>query len=169
MKDLIEALEKEITFCDNSLKKYEQPFVKVEFVENFFEHFKIYYNHLNNIIISYIENAEKMNKLIENFKAKAIKFYENMKYELSEKCSYELKQCDLAIKVINEYKKQFNLFKGEFSRIIEYVDVYNTDEMLIEYYEDLRGSLIRELEELAQMMDEFEEFNDKVAKDLGWV
>ena len=124
---------------------------------------------MNNIIISYIENAEKMNKLIENFKAKAIKFYENMKYELSEKCSYELKQCDLAIKVINEYKKQFNLFKGEFSRIIEYVDVYNTDEMLIEYYEDLRGSLIRELEELAQMMDEFEEFNDKVAKDLGWV
>ena len=32
MKDLIEALEKEITFSNNSLKKYEQPFVKIEFV-----------------------------------------------------------------------------------------------------------------------------------------
>lgn len=169
MKDLIETLEKEITFCDNSLKKYEQIFVKVEFVENFFEHFEIYYNYLNNKIIDYIEDAEKMNKLIKNFKAEAIKFYENMKYELSEKCSNELKQCDLAIKVINSYKKQFNLFKGEFSSIIEYVDVYNTDEMLIEYYEDLSGSLISELEELAQIMDEFEEFNDKVAKDLGWI
>ena len=29
MKDLIEALEKEITFCYNSLKKYEHPFVKI--------------------------------------------------------------------------------------------------------------------------------------------
>lgn len=169
MKELIEVLEKEIIFCDNSLKKYKQAFVKIEFVENFFEHFEIYYNYLNDKIISYIENAEKMNILIKNYKSETIKVHEKLKCDSSEEYSNEFKQCDSAIKVINSYKDQFKLFKDDLSRIIEYVNVYNTDEMLIEYYEDLRGSLISELEQLAQKMDEFEKFNDEVAEKLGWI